>query len=300
MLKGIILALKNIEKNPCKDTGLSASNYPYLEDFLLQIKHAGLPVHLAKPDEDFSSDCITSGKDRFGILPEECLLITNSDSVARAAQIAHIPCLGYLPPEMETDRLSACHSLFESFANLDLAYLQRVHAHACSYPAPILSTPRLFIREFSQEDFPVLYEMCATTDESSYLKHPLGSYETERIKHEAYIKNVYPFFDLALWGIYNKQSGDLIGHAGFSLTGDDTVPFAIGYFIAASYRRKGYATECVPHLLSYAKEQGYSTISAKIGRNNIASQNVIRHCGYPYDILHEEKETISYLIHLKF
>ncbi len=285
MLKGILLYIKT---------------NPSLNDFLLQMKLTGCPVSIEKTEENISSVCISSAADRIGILPEECLLITDSDSVAYAAQSAHIPCLGYLSPEQETNRLSSCYSLFESFDSIDMAYLRRVHAHACSYPAPILTTPRLVIREFAIDDFPVLYEMCASTEESSYLKHPLERYETEQKKHEAYIKNFYPFFDLALWGLYDKQSGELIGHAGFSLTDNETAPFAIGYFIAPPYRKQGYATECVPHLLSYAKEQGYSVIPAKINKNNTASQKVIQHCGYPYDVSpNKENNTLFYTIYLE-
>ena len=299
MLKGVILYLKKIKKEDTGTTFVSDSSYPFLNEFLLIVTQSGIPVHLVTPAEHFSFECITSVTERFRTLPQDCLLITDCDSVADMAHSYRIPCLGYLPPETESDRLFAAYSLFESFSSIDMAYLWRVHAHACSYPAPILTTSRLIIKEFASEDFAALYEMCAATDESSYLKHPIESYELELQKHEAYIKNVYPFFDLAIWGIYEKQSGKLIGHAGYSLTDDTDVPFAIGYFIAAPYRGQGYASECIPSLLAYAKEQGYSVISAKITHKNIASQKVIKGCGYPYDMLpNADSSTLSYLIHL--
>lgn len=231
--------------------------------------------------------------------PNECLIITDSFSGTLAAKNAGIPCIGYAPAGC-TEDFSLAYSLLESFDGADAGYLCRTHAHALGYPAEILSTKRLIIREFSDADFPALYSLCTEPSASRYMTETLSDYKTEQEKHTAYIHNVYPFSDLALWGIFEKTSGHLIGRAGFSFPEDDNETFSLGYLINSAYRRNGYATECIRALLTYAKELGYSGISAKIKTDNIISQRTIVKCGYSY----RQKEnpvtgTVTYLISLE-
>ena len=217
-----------------------------------------------------------------GLPSENCLVLTDSAAGIVSARTACLPCIGYAPPKTKED-MSGAYALFEDFAAIDADYLRRTHAHAVGYPADILSTERLVVREFSEEDFPALYAMCTEPTTASYMDETLSDYDTESEKHCAYIRNVYPFFDLALWGVYEKASGKLIGRAGFSLPEDDSDTFSIGYLIDVPYRRQGFAKELIPALLSYAKEQGYTKISARIKRENVASLRVLTQCGFPYE-----------------
>lgn len=230
--------------------------------------------------------------------PEECLVLTDSASGISSAQAAGIPCLGYAPPEHSEDLFGA-YALFEDFSSIDVAYLCRTHAHAMGYPADILSTERLFVREFSREDFPALYAMCTESSTAASMEEALSDYDTEKEKHTAYLRNVYPFFDLALWGVYEKSSGKLIGRAGFSLPEDDSDTFSLGYLIDVPYRKQGFAKELIPALLFYAKEQGYEKVSARIKKRNVASVKALTQCGFPY-LCKEDSvtSTLTYLIRL--
>ena len=233
-----------------------------------------------------------------GLPSENCLVLTDSSAGIASARTAGIPCIGYAPPKGCED-MSGAYALFEDFAAIDAGYLRRTHAHAVGYPADILSTERLVVREFSEEDFPALYAMCTEPTTASYMDETLSDYVTESEKHNAYLRNVYPFFDLALWGIYEKASGTLIGRAGFSLPEDDSDTFSIGYLIDVPYQRQGFAKELIPALLSYAKEQGYTKISARIKQENVASVKALEQCGFPYEYVEvPEQETHSYIIFL--
>ncbi len=212
----------------------------------------------------------------------DCLVITDTASGVFSAQVANLPCIGYAPPEYRED-MSGAYALFEDFASIDVGYLRRTHAHAMGYPAEILSTNRLIVREFSVKDFPALYAMCTTPETALFMEEQLSDFETELEKHTAYLHTVYPFFDLALWGVCEKADCKLIGRAGFSLPENDDHTFSLGYLIDVPYRRCGYAKELLPALLSYAKEQGYSKVSAKIKKDNIASQRTLARCDFPYD-----------------
>lgn len=233
-----------------------------------------------------------------GLPSENCLVLTESAAGIASALAAGTPCIGYAPPEGRED-MSSAYALFEDFASIDIAYLCRTHAHAAGYPADILSTERLVVREFSEADFPALYAMCTEPTTASNMDETLSDYDTESEKHCAYIRNVYPFFDLALWGVYEKASGKLIGRAGFSLPEDNSDTFSIGYLIDVPYRRQGLAKELIPALLSYAKEQGYTEISARIKKDNIPSVKALEQCGYPYECTEDAgKETLTFFIYL--
>lgn len=230
--------------------------------------------------------------------PEHSLVLTDSASGVASARAANLPCIGYAPFECSED-LSGAYALFEDFASVDVAYLRRTHAHAVGYPAEILTTKRLTVREFSKEDFPALYPMCTEPSTSSFMEETLSDYETEQEKHLAYVRNVYPLFDLALWGVFETATNRLIGRAGFSLPNDSTDTFSVGYLIDVPYRKQGYAKELIPALLSYAKEQGYTEISARIKKENIASVKILEHCGCPFDCTEDTaKGILMYLIHM--
>lgn len=213
--------------------------------------------------------------------PEHCLVLTDSSDGIASSKSADIPCIGYAPPGGSED-MSGAYALFEDFISVDVAYLCRTHAHAMGYPADILTTERLMVREFSEMDFPTLYTICTDPATAPFMEEVLSDYETEQEKHTAYLRNVYPFFDLALWGVYEKISGKLIGRAGFSLPEDASGTFSLGYLIDVPYRKQGFAKELIPALLSYAKEQGYTNVSARIKQENVASVKALEQCGFPY------------------
>lgn len=216
-----------------------------------------------------------------------------------AASATGIPCIGLLSPSGEQS-LPLAYSLLESLEGIDVPYLRRTHAHALGYPADILETERLRIRELSKKDFPVLYAMCSAPETAVWMDETLSDYKTEQEKHAAYISNVYPLFDLALWGVFEKTTGKLIGRAGFSLPGNGEEAYSLGYLIDTPYRNNGYAKECIPPLLTYAKEQGGITIVANIKQNNLPSQRVLENCGYPYDTdANVQDGTLTYRIMLQ-
>ena len=291
MLKGVII---NID-------GIITGTEAYVQDFISSLICAGLQFRIIplEPASVSLSDTLLQFIKEMRLSPEECLFITDTRVGTQLAETAGIPCIGYLSPYSESQDLSRAFALFESLAAVDVAYLRRTHAHAMSYPAEILTTNRLLIREFSKNDFASLYPIYSCPETASFMDEPLADYETERAKHLAYISNIYPLFELALWGIFKKDTGTLIGRAGFSLPENENGLFSLGYLIDVNYRRQGYAKECIPALLSYARDLGYLKVSAKVKTENLASQKVLTHCGFPYHyMIDTESNCFLYTIHL--
>ena len=235
---------------------------------------------------------------RLALPPQNCLVITDSREGVLAANAAGIPCIGYESSEKYTN-ISGAYAVIQGFRYVDPGYLSRTHAHILSYPAFIIRTERLIIRELSEEDFPALYAMCTEPATAAFMDEVLSDYGTELEKHLAYIKNVYPFYELALWGVYERETGKLVGRVGFSLPEDDSNCYWLGYLIDVPYRNRGYAKECIPAVLHFASCQGCRWVSVKIQKNNPISMKVLERCLFPYNCTGDTSDALIYRIDLE-
>lgn len=85
---------------------------------------------------------------------------------------------------------------------------------------------------------------------------PLDILEVEIEKHRAYIKNVYGFFGFGLWGVFMRETDELIGRCGLqSVEIGHNNEIELGYLIEPKYQRQGYAYESVKAVLQYAFEE---------------------------------------------
>ena len=107
--------------------------------------------------------------------PEDSLIITDTASGISSARTANLPCIGFAPPGHSED-FSGAYALFEDFASIDMGYLCRTHAHAMGYPAEILTTDRLTVRELSEKDFPKLYAMCTAPETAPFMDEKLSDF----------------------------------------------------------------------------------------------------------------------------
>ena len=235
---------------------------------------------------------------RLALSPQNCLVITDSFEGVAAARAAGIPCIGYEPPGT-LNILSGAYAIIQGIRWINPGYLSRTHAHALFYPAFIIRTERLVIRELSMEDFPSLYTMCTEPGTAAFMDEVLSDFDTEKEKHLAYLKNIYPFYELALWGVFERETGNLVGRVGFSLPEDDSNCYWLGYLIDVPYRNRGYATEAVRASLYFARHQGCRYVSAKIRKNNPISMKVLEQCRFPHECTGETDDALIYRIYLE-
>jgi RimJ/RimL family protein N-acetyltransferase len=87
-----------------------------------------------------------------------------------------------------------------------------------------------------------------------------------------------PLANAFVFGVQEKATGRLIGHVGLSPLGDGV---EVGFGIATSDQRKGYATEAVGTACAWALEQfSLPAILGVTADENIASQKVLLRCGF--------------------
>lgn len=103
-------------------------------------------------------------------------------------------------------------------------------------------TKRLIIREIE-----ALEALEASAFFSDFYRD--SSYTEEMT--EAYIKNAYGFYGYGYWGLFEKETGQMVGLAGFR---EGSCPLEVGYIIAEEHRNKGYAREAVKSLVEFAEE----------------------------------------------
>jgi len=83
------------------------------------------------------------------------------------------------------------------------------------------------------------------------------------------------------WAIVDRQTESLVGDAGFKGAPDDCGNCEIGYSIISSFRQRGYATEAVGSILTWARRNPHiRTIRAEALESNPPSQRVLEKHGF--------------------
>ncbi len=209
-----------------------------------------------------------------GLLPAQCLMLTNNRQHAEIATELGMAVAGCMEGHFEVPKSV---TLLESPEEVSVGYLNQIYCHEQGIPATIAETKRCFIREMTADDMDVLYEILTDEETAKYLPAKAGSKEEELEKLVSYVSCVYSFFGYGYWGVFSKETGELIGRAGFK---EGEYPLEAGYVIKRAEWGKGYATEVLSELVRYAKEElDYTEIVANIDERNIASLRVAEKCG---------------------
>lgn len=244
---------------------------------------SGLSVAHSKPAPDiFLKAC-----EELGVSTEEAIILEDSANGVLAANRANIPVIGFSNPHSGNQDLSKASIIIEGFEEIDTAFLERTYCHAHNLPATIAKTERLTIRELTLSDVPALYALYQdetfVANHLSFAASVLEAYQ----KQEAYIKHMYQFLGFGLWGVFFKDTNQLIGHCGIEPKeirvedGRSIDIFELGYGIQKEYQQKGYAKEAVSAILSYAKQTLYlNQIHAVIDVQNEASLSLIKNLGF--------------------
>ncbi len=104
-------------------------------------------------------------------------------------------------------------------------------------------TERLIIKEIESSDLKAASELFEIYNNGTQ------SFTEDMMK--SYIEYAYGFYGYGYWGLYLRETGRLIGIAGFR---EGSCPLEIGYAVLPDLRGKGYATEAVKSLVEFAKE----------------------------------------------
>ena len=204
--------------------------------------------------------------------PKELLCLVETDAEEKAALEQGFFCIGYLNPELPGQKLSGCRILLEGFEEIDRGFLEQVHTRALGLPVRIAETRRLILREMTLSDLPELNRICREN----------GLPETGEEEAKAYIRYMYGLYQCGMWVVLEKESGRLIGRAGFGIA--DYLPEAeldLGYLIDTPYRRQGYGEEACRAVLDYGRDWlELQRISAYVEEENQVSVHLLEKLGF--------------------
>lgn len=158
----------------------------------------------------------------------------------------------------------------ENLEDADDTFLERVVRRKEGIPWRIAETERLLIREFQCGD-------------AESVPKEMGDSGADRIfcdpeQLSEYIQCQYRLYEFGIWAVAEKESGRLVGKAGFAPAGEK---LELGYHIFEPFRRRGYAAEAVEAVLSYAEEYFPDReIEAKTDASNEASAHILTKFGF--------------------
>jgi len=161
----------------------------------------------------------------------------------------------------------------------DIGHLEMVYCHIMNLPYTIGESPRLVVREEIPSDLTKIYEIYEDEDCKRFLE-PIppvsdisgcGFEEAERFKS---VKDSYMLLGYGMWVVEEKATGKVIGRAGFEYFDDSTV--SLGFVIAKSERKKGYAHEACLLCLDYLFNSNPDlSVVAKYSSENEASKALL-------------------------
>jgi RimJ/RimL family protein N-acetyltransferase len=144
----------------------------------------------------------------------------------------------------------------------------------------VLKTPRLAIRQFTEDDVDNLFRLNSDPEVMRYLGRPTPR-EVLRDEIIPFHLDVYRRFDrLGTWAAESASNGEFLGWFHFRAEDGDITNIDLGYRLLRSAWNKGYATEGSTALIDMGfTDLGVQRVLAHTMTANAASRRVLEKCG---------------------
>jgi len=152
-------------------------------------------------------------------------------------------------------------------------------------PIPVLETPRLRLRGHRSADLPDCVAMWSDLNVTRFITGRASTEQQTWIRLLSYVGH-WALQGFGYWAIEEKESNDFVGEAGLADFKRDVHASArnvpeLGFALVSRVHAKGYATECVRAVLSWADANLRSTRTVALASpQNPASLRVLAKCGY--------------------
>ena len=144
----------------------------------------------------------------------------------------------------------------------------------------VLKTPRLAIRQFTEDDVDNLFNLNSDPGVMRYLGRP-PSREVLRDEIIPFHLGVYQRFDrLGTWAAESASTGEFLGWFHFRAEDGDITNIDLGYRLRRAAWGKGFATEGSAALINMGfTDLGVQRVFAHTMTANAASRRVLEKCG---------------------
>ncbi len=208
------------------------------------------------------------------------IYITDNAEEARALRSQGKAVLVYFHQENREQDFSDFIFAVEDPERLEQEYLEQVYRRLRGLPWKILETQRCVIRETTEEDVEPFYEIYSHPAITEFMEDLYPEKEQERAYIREYIEKVYTYYEFGIWTVVEKDSGAVIGRAGFSFREGYAEP-ELGFTIGVPWQRRGYAEEVCRAILNYGWEVlGFERVQVFVETENTASIKLCHKLGF--------------------
>lgn len=208
------------------------------------------------------------------------LYLTDDAGTARGLREAGEAVLIYLHPGNRDQDFSGFLFAVEDPEELEPEYIERAYRRLKGLPWNILRTARCLIRETIPEDVESFYQIYSHPAITEYMEGLYPEVEEERQYVRDYIEKVYTFFGFGVWTVIERETGAVIGRAGFSYREGFDEP-ELGFIIGVPWQRRGYAEEVCRAVLAYGwSALEFRQVQALVEPENIPSVRLCEKLGF--------------------
>jgi RimJ/RimL family protein N-acetyltransferase len=146
----------------------------------------------------------------------------------------------------------------------------------------IFETPRLYLRQFTEADAPLILTLNSDPEIVKYVHEP--TLETEEQARNIIVNNILPQYpnDLGRWAMHIKETNEFIGWCGLKYR-PELNETDLGYRLMQKNWGLGYATEAARHTLNHGfSKLNLQLITARAHIENIASIKVLEKLGMDF------------------
>lgn len=226
------------------------------------------------------------------------LFVTDCGETAKSLLGEQLPVLGCISPAMcQEEDFSGIKYVCQEIESIDLSYFEGIYRRYAGIPWDILETQRCKIRETCVEDVDAFYEIYKEPQITRYMEDLYADPAQEKAYIRDYIEKIYGFYDIGVWTVLLKETGEIIGRAGLSYREGFEEP-ELGFVIGVPWQRKGLAFEVCTSIIKYGWEVcGFSKVQAFVEPGNEISMQLCEKLGFcnegPVSV--EGQEFIRYL-----
>ncbi len=281
MLKAVIFDLIEISDNSSLH---NESPIPFLNQLVADLQMNKIQVINIRASFHQSEDRLLAYAlllKQLQIHSSECVTITDTSCGFISARNIGITCIAYYNPKLPYQDLFQAAILVEGFDEVDFCFVNRIYQYDHMEAVTILTTPNFIIRELSVDDIEDLSSIYSDPSIRMFVNDFNESLDLEKEKLLAYIRNIYHFYGYGLWGVFLKETNQLVGRCGVEYKQlDDEDVYELGYLLTKHYQGLGYAKEFVTAVIHYCfLELNLPFLIAIIDIDNIPSIHLAERVG---------------------
>ncbi len=208
------------------------------------------------------------------------LWIIDSSWMAERMSKQQIPFVVFLHDTNKTEDFSMARFGMENPEEIDAEYYDNVYRRFAGIPWDILETSRCLIRETTELDVEAFYNIYKDPSITQYMENLYPEIEVEKKYIRKYIEKIYSFYDFGIWTVILKETGEVIGRAGFSYREGYAEP-EIGYIIGVPWQGRGIAYEVCIAIMQYGEEVlGFEKVQSLVESENTVSLHLCHKLGF--------------------